>query len=83
MHTDNNLFGVECVIYMSMLAEHAKPEVFERAKAVRNRQKLRAVAGNVDRIVLRAKRGLSRSAALAEMLEMRQLVDEVFGTSAQ
>ena len=83
LHTDNNLFGVECVIYMSMLAEHAKPEVFERAKAVRNRQKLRAVAGNVDRIVLRAKRGLSRSAALAEMLEMRQLVDEVFGTSAQ
>lgn len=27
LHTDNNLFGVECVIYMSMLAEHAKPGI--------------------------------------------------------
>ena len=77
---DEDLFDAESVIYMNLLTDDVKSEIFSRAKAVRVRQKFRMVGNNVNRIVLKSKSGLNRADALTEALEMCKLVDEVFGT---
>ncbi|MNE62483.1 hypothetical protein D3C80_1577660 [compost metagenome] len=64
-----------------MLSDDVRQATFERAKEIRNRQKLRAVKDGVDRIVLKFQDGLSRNSALSEALEIRKLVDEALGTS--